>query len=561
MFWKSQPVVANDVGGPSENLPHSAKRGADGTAMSEITTQAAGDSETSSAGGERRRRSGGRGAERVRTGSATAKYRNLVNGIAKTEILSPEALEDIHNASLTVLEEVGMDVILPEARERMKAAGTDVTPGSERVRFDRAMIEELIASAPSTFTMHARNPARNVKIGGSNLVFAQVASAPFVADREGGRRAGNQEDFRKLVKLAQHYDIIHTTGGYPVEPVDIHASVRHLDCLSDLVKLTDKVFHCYSLGRERNLDALEIARIGRGISAEQMEEEPSLFTVINSSSPLRLDGPMLQGIIEMSSRNQVVIMTPFTLAGAMAPVTIAGALVQQNAEALCGIAFTQMVRKGAPVMYGGFTSNVDMKTGAPAFGTPEYMKAVMAGGQLARRYGIPYRTSNTNAANTLDAQAAYESAMSLWALTQGGGNFILHSAGWTEGGLTASFEKFILDVDMLQMAAEFLTPLDVSTDALALDAVRDVGPGGHYFGTAHTLARYENAFYSPILSDWRNFETWTEAGRPTTYDHANRIYKEALAAYQQPALDPAVEEELDAFVAKRKAEGGVPTDF
>ncbi|MGY5808031.1 trimethylamine methyltransferase family protein [Rhizobium sp. LEGMi198b] len=509
---------------------------------------------------ERRRRAGGRGAERSRKPSG-AKYLNLVNNLARTELLSPEALDDIHEASLTVLEEIGMDIILPEARERMKAAGADVTPGTERVRFDRGMITELIASVPSTFTLHARNPLRNVQIGGKNLVFAQVASAPFVADREGGRRAGNQEDFRKLIKLAQSYDVIHMTGGYPVEPIDIHASVRHLDCLSDIVKLTDKAFHCYSLGKQRNLDAIEIARIGRGISMEQMEREPSLFTVINSSSPLRLDGPMLQGIIEMSSRGQVVIVTPFTLAGAMAPVTIAGALVQQNAEALCGIAFSQMVRKGAPVMYGGFTSNVDMKTGAPAFGTPEYMKAVIAGGQLARRYGIPYRTSNTNASNTLDAQAAYESALSLWALTQGGGNFVLHAAGWSEGGLTASFEKFILDVDMLQMVAEFLTPLDVSSDALALDAVRDVGPGGHYFGTAHTLARYETAFYSPILSDWRNYETWTEAGRPTTYDHANRAFKETLAHYERPPLDPATEEELDAFVAKRKAEGGVPTDF
>ncbi|RWX78742.1 methyltransferase [Neorhizobium lilium] len=528
--------------------------------MSEITTPTSLENAAAASVPERRRRTGGRSGERHRN-TGTTKYQKLVNSLAKTEILSPEALEDIHEASLTVLEEIGMDVILPEARDRMKAAGADVTQGSNRVRFDRGLILDMIASAPSSFTMHARNPARNVEIGGRNLVFAQVASAPFVADREGGRRAGNQEDFRKLIKLAQHYDIIHTTGGYPVEPVDIHASVRHLDCLSDLVKLTDKVFHSYSLGQERNLDGLEIARIGRGISMEQMEREPSLFTVINSSSPLRLDGPMLQGIIEMSSRNQVVIMTPFTLAGAMAPVTIAGALVQQNAEALCGIAFTQMVRKGAPVMYGGFTSNVDMKTGAPAFGTPEYMKAVIAGGQLARRYGIPYRTSNTNAANTLDAQAAYESAMSLWALTQGGGNFVLHSAGWTEGGLTASFEKFILDVDMLQMVAEFLTPLDVSPDALALDAVREVGPGGHYFGTAHTLARYENAFYSPILSDWRNFETWSDAGRPTTYDHANRIFKEALNAYEKPPLDPAIEEELDAFVAKRKAEGGVATDF
>ncbi|MGH6806605.1 MAG: trimethylamine methyltransferase family protein [Ensifer adhaerens] len=516
--------------------------------------------ETSSSPLERRRRPGGRGGERTRKSSG-GKYLNLVNTQSKSTVLSDDALEAIHEASLTILEEIGMDIILPEARERMKAAGADITPGTDRVRFDRGLIMDMIASVPSSFTMHARNPARNVAIGGNNLVFAQIASAPFVADREGGRRTGNHEDFRKLVKLAQSYDIIHTTGGYPVEPVDLHASVRHLDCLSDMVKLTDKVFHVYSLGRQRNTDGIEIARIGRGISMEQMEREPSLFTIINTSSPLRLDGPMLQGIIEMSSRNQVVVITPFTLAGAMAPVTIAGALVQQNAEALCGIAFTQMVRRGAPVMYGGFTSNVDMKTGAPAFGTPEYMKAVIAGGQLARRYNIPYRTSNTNAANTLDAQAAYESALSLWALTQGGGNFIMHAAGWTEGGLTASFEKFILDVDMLQMVAEFLTPLDVSDDALGLDAVRDVGPGGHYFGTLHTLQRYETAFYSPILSDWRNFETWTEAGRPTTYDHANRVFKQKLNEYERPPLDPAIEDELDAFVAKRKEEGGVPTDF
>ncbi|MFB2550554.1 trimethylamine methyltransferase family protein [Ensifer soli] len=517
--------------------------------------------DTQPAPAERRRRSGGRGAERGRRTGADARYLHLSNTMTPSRVLSDDAVEAIHEASLKILEEIGLDVILPEARMMMKAAGADVTPGTDRVRFDRHMIMDFMASAPSRFTLHARNPSRNVEIGGNNLVFAQIASAPFVSDRDHGRRAGNQEDFRKLVKLAQSYDIVHTTGGYPVEPVDIHASVRHLDCLSDLVKLTDKAFHVYSLGRQRNTDGIEIARIGRGITMEQMEREPSLFTVINTSSPLRLDGPMLQGIIEMSSRNQVVVVTPFTLAGAMAPVTIAGALVQQNAEALCGIAFTQMVRRGAPVIYGGFTSNVDMKTGAPAFGTPEYMKAVIAGGQLARRYNLPYRTSNTNASNTLDAQAAYESALSLWALTQGGGNFIMHSAGWSEGGLTASFEKFILDVDMLQMVAEFLAPLDVSEDALGLEAVRDVGPGGHYFGTAHTLARYETAFYSPILSDWRNFETWTEAGSPTTFDHANRVFKQKLADYERPPLDPAVEEELDAFVAKRKAQGGVPTDF
>lgn len=528
--------------------------------MTDDISTALPETDSSAPAPERRRRSSSRSGERQRT-APDRHYSSLVNPTAHSELLSADALENIHQASLTVLEEVGMDIMLPEARDYMKRAGADVHPGSDRVRFDRNLIMQLIASAPSQFTLHARNSARNVAIGGRNLAFAQIASAPFVSDLEGGRRAGNQADYRKLLKLAQSFDIIHMTGGYPVEPTDIHASIRHLDCLSDLVKLTDKPFHCYSLGKQRNLDALEIARIGRGITAEQMEMEPTLFTVINSSSPLRLDGPMLQGIIEMSSRNQPVIMTPFTLAGAMAPVTIAGALVQQNAEALCGIAFTQMVRKGAPVIYGGFTSNVDMKTGAPAFGTPEYMKAVIAGGQLARRYNLPYRTSNTNASNTVDSQAAYESAFSLWALTQGGGNFIMHAAGWSEGGLTASFEKFILDVDMLQMVAEFLKPLDTSPDALALDAIREVGPGGHFFGTAHTLARYESAFYSPILSDWRNFETWTDAGRPTTFEHASRVCRQTLDAYERPPLDPAIEEELDAFVARRKEEGGVQTDF
>ena len=513
---------------------------------------------------QRKRRHGGRSAERGkprRAVSGQAKYRTVLNNLPRSAVLDDQGLEAIHDASLTVLEEVGIDFLLPEARELLRAAGADVDPDGVRVRFDRGLVAEAIASAPSEFRLHARNPERDVILGGNRVVNSAVASAPYCSDRDHGRRSGNQEDFRNLLKLAQSFDIIHATGGYPVEPTDLHASVRHLDCLADMVKLTDKAFHAYSLGRERNLDAIEIARIGRGISAAQLDAEPSLFTVINASSPLRYDAPMLQGVIEMASRNQVVVITPFTLAGAMAPVTIAGALVQQNAEALAGIALTQIVRKGSPVVYGGFTSNVDMKSGAPAFGTPEYMKAVVAGGQLARRYRLPYRTSNTCAANTLDAQSAYETMMSLWAATQGGGNLVKHAAGWMEGGLTASFEKFILDVDLLQMVAEYLKPIDTSPDELALDAIRDVGPGGHYFGTAHTLARYEHAFYSPMLSDWRNFESWSLAGQPTSFDHANRIYKETLAAYQRPPLDPAIEEELDAFVARRKAEGGVATDF
>ena len=304
-----------------------------------------------------------------------------------------------------------------------------------------------------------------------------------------------------------------------------------------------------------------MCRIARGIDRAQLEREPSLMTVINTSSPLRLDSPMAAGIIEMANAGQIVVLTPFTLAGAMAPVTVAGAVAQQNAEALLGIALAQIVRPGAPVIYGGFTSNVDMKSGAPAFGTPEYMKSVILGGQLARRYRLPYRTSNTTAANSVDGQAMYKSVFSLWAVVMGRGNLIKHAAGWLEGGLCSSFEKLVIDVDTLQMVASFLEPLAVDQDSLALDAVREVGPGGHFFGCAHTQERYRTAFYAPIVSDWRNFESWREAGSPDAARHAHRIYKEILTAYEPPQMEPAVKEELDAFVERRIHEGGAPSEF
>jgi len=510
-----------------------------------------------------RARGGGRAGKRASASTAFEQppFRRLKRPFPPTNIVSDDELESVHRASLRVLSEIGLDVLHEEARAIMKRAGADVKPGSERVHFDPAMILETIATAPSEFRVHARNPAHSIDFGGDNLIFAQVGSAPNCSDLDRGRRPGNQEDFRNLVKLAQMHNVISATGGYPVEPIDIHPSIRHLECIRDLATLTDKVFHIYSLGRERNLDGIEIGRIAHGLTPEALVETPVCYTIINTNSPLKLDVPMMEGIIQMSSHGQVVVVTPFTLAGAMAPVTIAGAVVQQNAEALAGIAFTQMVRKGAPVGYGGFTSNVDMKSGAPAFGTPEYMKAQMLGGQLARKYNLPYRTSNTCAANAVDAQAAYESVFSLWGAVQGGGNFVLHSAGWLEGGLRASLEKTILDIDLLQMVAEMLAPLDLSEDALAVDAIRDVGPGGHFFGTPHTQARYRNAFYSPILSDWRNYETWQEAGSPTAVEKANRVWKERLASYEPPPMDPGVREEIDAFVSKRIAEGGAPTDF
>jgi trimethylamine--corrinoid protein Co-methyltransferase len=474
-------------------------------------------------------------------------------------IVSADEIEAIHHASLRVLSEIGMDFTLPEARDILRKAGATVD--GERVRFDPAMIEGLIASAPAEFTFHARNPENDLQIGGSNIAFGTVASPPNSSDMDSGRRTGNQADYRNFLRLAQYFNCIGFMAGYPVEPIDIHASVRHLEALRDMVLLTDKPFHGYSLGTERIRDAIEIARIARGASHEQLEREPSLLTIINTNSPLKLDTPMLRGVIEMASRNQIVCVTPFTLAGAMAPVTVAGALVEQNAEALAGIAFTQLVRKGAPVIYGGFTSNVDMKSGAPAFGTPEYMKATIVGGQLARRYKIPFRTSNTCAANTVDAQAAYESVFSLWGLTMGGGNLIMHGAGWLEGGLVASFEKFVLDCDLIQMVSEFLQPIETTEDALGVEAIREVGPGGHFFGAQHTLARYANAFYSPIISDWRNNQQWLAAGKPEAWQKANTVWKQALADYQEPPIDPAVRDELNSFVDRRKAEGGVPTDF
>lgn len=504
----------------------------------------------------RRRR---RGGERVVAPVAAAPQPR--SRFAPVELVSRDELESIHRAALTVLQEIGIDILHDEAKAILREAGADVDPGSNRVRFDPALVESQVGLAPKSLTLHARNPERNVVIGDEYVAFCSVASTPNAFDRDGGRRPGNHRDYKNFLRLGQTFDSIHVWGGYPVEPVDLHASIRHLDALFDMLTLSDKPIHAYSLGRERIRDGIEMARLARGIDAETLEREPSLFTIINSSSPLRLDAPMLEGVIQMARRNQIVVLTPFTLAGAMAPVTLAGALAQQHAEALAGLAVAQLARPGSPFVYGGFTSNVDMKSGAPAFGTPEYMKTAIVGGQLARRLGLPYRSSNANAANSLDAQAAYESVFSLWGAIMGGVNFLMHGAGWMEGGLQASFEKMALDADLLAMVAEFLRPLRVDPEELGLDAMREVGPGGHFFGAAHTQSRYRNAFFAPMISDWRNYETWREAGAPTAYDTAERIYKERLRNYSPPPIEADRREALETFVARRKAEGGAPTDF
>jgi trimethylamine---corrinoid protein Co-methyltransferase len=507
--------------------------------------------------GRRRRRTAERGG-----GSGAAQPSGQPESpFEPLELISRDELESIHQAALVVLKEIGIDFLHDEARAMLKDAGAEVDPASRRVRFEPALVEAHIGLAPQAFRLHARNSARNLSIGGRHVAFGTVASAPNSFDRAGGRRPGNRRDYQNFIRLGQSFDSIHFIGGYPVEPIDIPASIRHLDALFDMLTLSDKPVHAYSLGRERNLDAIEMVKIARGLDDETLEREPSLFTVINSSSPLRLDTPMLEGIIQMARRNQVVVMTPFTLAGAMAPVTLAGALAQQHAEALAGLVMTQVARSGAPFVYGGFTSNVDMKSGAPAFGTPEYMKTAIVGGQLARRLGLPYRSSNANAANSLDAQAAYESVFSLWGAIMGGVNFLMHGAGWMEGGLQASFEKMALDADLLAMVAEFLRPLRVDDAELALEAMREVGPGGHFFGAEHTQSRYRTAFFPPAISDWRNYETWREAGSPTAEDAAERIVADRLRDFVPPPFEAERLEALTAFVARRKAEGGAPTDF
>ena len=308
------------------------------------------------------------------------------------------------------------------------------------------------------------------------------------------------------------------------------------------------------MGRAQTLDAINMMALSLGQSAADLTDAPALCGIINTNTPLQLDIPMAEGLITLAEFGQAVAITPFTLSGAMAPITLAGALALQHAETMAGIALTQIVRPGAPVLYGGFTSNVDMKTGSPAFGTPEYLQAAQASGQLARRLGVPFRSSNVNAANCPDAQAAYESCLSLWGAISGQANMIKHAAGWLHGGLTASLEKLIIDAEVLQMVAASLEPFEVNSDTLAREAIREVGPGGHFFGSEHTMSRYEEAFYTPLLSNWSNHESWLEAGSVTTEQRANQIWKQLLREYQQPAIEPAVDEALQAYVARRKQE-------
>lgn len=470
------------------------------------------------------------------------------------EVLSADHVEAIVEAALTILETKGFRFLHEEAREYLRRAGADVDEAEDMVRFDRAMVMERMATAPSEFPLRARNPAKNLVIGGDHVVFSSVGGPAFVSDLDKGRRPGRYEELCDYLRVIQGLNVIHQEGGGAFEAMDLPPESRHLDLYFAQLTLLDKNAQAYALGRERTRDCLEMTAIALGIDTAELEHEPAVLAIINTNSPMQLDIPMAEATIELARSLQVNCITPFTLSGSMSPATLAGTLAQQTAEVLAVATLAQVVRPGAPVMYGAFASNVDMQSGAPALGTPEYAKMACASGQIARRLGIPFRSSNTTSSNCVDAQAAYESQMSLWGASMGHAHLVNHAAGWLEGGLTASFEKLIVDAEMLQMLVEWMKPIAVDDDELALDAIAEVPPGGHHFGTAHTLARYEKAFYSPLVSDRRNFESWQEAGSRDAAARANALWKKLIAEYTKPPIDPATEEALAAYVARRKEE-------
>ncbi|MEO1291554.1 MAG: trimethylamine methyltransferase family protein [Pseudomonadota bacterium] len=511
------------------------------------------------------RRSGGRAGNQRRGGGGvghiTGQWHIPRRLDPPIEPLSAEQLETVFDAAYKVLETIGLEFMHAEARTILKKAGANVDEDTHRARIPREIVIEAMKSAPAEFTVTPRNPERVLPMGGNATVFAPIGSAPNCSDLDHGRRPGNTADFQKFVKLAQSFDCLHTIGGYPVEPIDIHPSIRCLEAVSQKLILTDKAMHVYSLGEAYVEDGMEMVRLAAGLTEDEFCATPRMYTNINTNSPLKVDIPMMDGPLRLARRGQAVIITPFTLAGAMAPVTVLGAIVQQTAEFLGVATVLQLAAPGTPVVMGGFVSNVDMKSGAPAFGTPEFMRGAQVGGQIARRLGVPFRASNVNASNAVDAQSTWESAFSLWGILTGGVNYVLHGAGWLEGGLVASFEKYVIDCEMIQWLNAYLKPLEFNEDALGLEAMAEVGPGGHFFGCAHTQARYENAFHAPFLADWRNFQSWEEDGALNATQRANRIYKEVLDAYREPPMDSDARGALEDYVGRRIAEGGSPTDF
>jgi len=503
------------------------------------------------------RRSGGRaGRQAMRAAATTHADAYLTRTMKPVEIVGDEGLEIILNNADTILAEVGVEIRgYPSAIERFRDAGCD-TDG-ERVRFPSGLARALAATAPPSYVQHARNPIHNVTIGGDATVFAPNYGSPFAHDLDNGRRYATLIDFQNFVKLTYTSPHLHHSGGTVCEPVDIPVSKRHLDMVYSHLRHSDKAFMGSVTAGERAADSVELARIGFG---GDLADRTVMTSLINASSPLVWDATMLAAAETYASNNQATIITPFILAGAMAPVTAAGVAAQTLAEALAGIAFTQLVRPGSPVILGSFASSMSMQTGAPTFGTPEPAIVLYVLAALARRLDLPFRSGGSLCASKIpDAQAAYESAATLIPTLMAGVNFVLHAAGWLEGGLAIGYEKFILDEDQLGMMAVFARGLDLSDNGQALDAIRENPPGNHYLGSAHTLANFEHAFYRSSTADNSSFEQWTEDGALDAAQRANKVWKRRLAEYEPPPLDEAIDEELLAYIDKRKAE--LPDEF
>jgi trimethylamine--corrinoid protein Co-methyltransferase len=479
-------------------------------------------------------------------------FQQIHNRFAPMELISAEQVEQIHEASMGILENIGLDFLDDEAFSLWQKAGAKVDRSTRHVWPDRHLVLELVAKAPPTFTWRARNPEHNLLIGGDTIVFAPHGGTVFAANLEIGRRPGLLKDYHNLQKLVQMCHLLHTSGEQLVVPHDVEVSARHLQRLLAGFTLTDKAIQEAAHGRIIPADALAMARL---VFGDDLSGDPVISGVINVNSPLRYDDRMLGGLITYARAGQTTVITPFILAGAMSPISIAAALAQQNAEALAGIALTQLVKPGAPVIYGGFTTNVDMKSGSPAFGTPEGAWALAVGAQLARRYQLPYRGSGSlNTSKVPDAQAAYETLWTLWPAILAHTNFIMHAVGWLEGGLTVSYEKFIVDAENLAMFAHFLRGFEINQETLALDMIAEVGSGGHHFGTTHTQARFSTEFYESSLADRLGYQTWFEAGGFDTARRANLVWKEVLAQYKAPPIDPGLAEALQDYVARRERE-------
>ncbi|NDW43464.1 trimethylamine methyltransferase family protein [Ruegeria sp. PrR005] len=506
----------------------------------------------------RRARGGGgaaRRAERTAVNIETAKY--IERNIPNFEVLNEEALEIIEANAETILAEIGVNFVNnPAALERWRAAGAEVE--DERVRIPRGLARKLCSTAPSQFTQHARNPEKSVVIGGRNMVLAPVYGPPFVRDAQGGRRYATMADFEKFVKLAYMSKWLHHSGGTVCEPTDIPVNKRHLDMLMAHMTLSDKPFMGSVTAPERAQDSVEMCEILFG--KEFVRDNTVMTSLVNINSPMTFDDIMMGALEVYAANNQAAIISPFIVGGAMAPVSVAGTLTQVLAEVLAGVAYSQLVRPGAPVIFGAFVSSIDMNSGAPTFGTPEASLITYGAGQLARRLNLPYRSAGSFCGSKLpDAQAAYETANSLNMGLLAGVNFMLHACGWLEGGLVADFEKFVMDADQLGVLHGLAKGIAVDVNAQAMDAIREVGPGGHYLGCAHTQANFKSAFWKTELLDYKPFETWEEEGARDTYALASNRVEKLLATYRQPELSQDVAEALAAYVAEKKA--SMPDSF